>query len=154
MIAWADEWNRIYRYILWRDYDLKQLMKIPSKATILNFRDKYFIRAGFANELLTNESCRIVYSMTDAAPTDVPNVRTRMITFDIYVKQTDQYDVDDDRLLSRTDLISKRLTALLTSNRYVADTGYHFWIAGEWDQGTRTVGYDRHTISFYFKQVY
>ena len=154
MIIWTKEWNKILRYNIWGDYELKRLMKIPAKANILQFTKRYFIRSGFANELLTDEVCRIVYSDTNAAETGVPNVKRNLITFDIYVKQEEESNADDDRLLRRIDLISDRLLKLLTKTRYMEDTGYRFWIAGEWDLGTRTVGYDRHTIGFYYMKVY
>lgn len=154
MMGWTHAWNKIIREVIWRDYDLKHLMKIPSKAGILQFRDRYFIRAGFTTELLTDEVCRIVYSDSPGTPTDVPNITKNMMTFDIYVKQEELYNIGDDRLIARTDLIADKLCRLLTNERYIADTGYRFWVAGDWDLGTRTVGYARKTIAFYYMKVY
>lgn len=151
---WINDWNTIVRRVIWSDYELTQLMKIPPKTNIVKFCDKYFIRAGYANELLTDEVCRIVYSDVQGADTKVPNVRRNMMTFDIYVKQTELRNVGDDRLVMRTHLIAERLNKILTQERYIANTGYRFWIAGDWDLGTRTVGYARYTISFYYMKVY
>jgi hypothetical protein len=154
MIGWINDWNTIIRQVIWRDHELKQLMKLPPKTGILQFCDRYFIRAGFTNKLLSDEVCRIIYSDTQGSDTEVPNVRKNMIAFDIYVKQEELHNVGDDRLITRTDLIAERLYRLLTSERYLANTGYRFWIAGDWDLGTRTVGYARKTIAFYYMKVY
>jgi len=54
----------------------------------------------------------------------------------------------------RHQLIANRLLSILTDERYVADTGYRFWIAGDWDQGTKTVGYGRYTLALYYMKVY
>ena len=154
MLGWVNAWNKIIREIIWHDYDLRRLMKLPPKTGILQFCERYFIRAGFTNTLLTDEVCRIIYSDEQGSDTGVPNVRKNMITFDIYVKQEELHNVGDDRLISRTDLIAERLYKDLTSERYLADTGYRFWIAGDWDLGTRTVGYVRKSIAFYCMKVY
>ena len=154
MLGWVNAWNKIIREIIWRDYDLKRLMKIPPKTGILQFCDRYFIRAGFTNTLLTDEVCRIVYSDEQGSDTNVSNVRKNMMTFDIYVKQEELHNVGDDKLISRADLIAERIYKDLTDERYLADTGYRFWIAGDWDLGTRTVGYVRKSIAFYYMKVY
>ena len=154
MLGWVNAWNKIIREVIWRDYELKRLMKIPPKTGILQFCERYFIRAGFTNELLTDEVCRIIYSDEQGSDTNVPNVRRNMMTFDIYVKQEEMHNVGDDRLISIADLIAEKIYHDLTSQRYVADTGYRFWIAGDWDLGTRTVGYIRKSIAFYYMKVY
>jgi len=154
MLGWINAWNTIIREVIWKDYDLKRLMKIPPKTGILQFCDRYFIHAGFTNTLLTDEVCRIVYSDLQGNDTQVSNVRKNMMSFDIYVKQEELHNVGDDRLISRADLIAERIYKDLTNERYLADTGYRFWIAGDWDLGTRTVGYVRKTIAFYYMKVY
>lgn len=154
MMGWYNAWNTIIRKVIWPDQELKRLMKIPPKTGILQFIDRYFIRAGYSNTLLTDEVCRIVYSDGQGSDTDVPNVRKNMMTFDIYVKQDELHNIGDDRLVMRTHLIGDRLFKLLTNERYLADTGYRFWIAGDWDLGTRTTGYSRYTIAFYYMKVY
>ena len=153
-MGWLNAWNTIIRQIIWKDDQLKSLMKIPAKTNILQFCDKYFIRAGFTNELLTDEVCRIVYSDIQGGDTEVSNIRKNMMTFDIYVKQEEQHNVGNDRLLARSDLIAERLYTLLTQERYLTGTAYRFWIAGDWDLGTRTVGYTRKTIALYYMKVY
>jgi len=155
MIGWINAWNKIIRKVIFPDYELKRLMKIPVKTKITDFVQYYFIRAGYTNELLTNQICRIVYGDVVGKDTDVPNIRKNMMTFDIYVKTKNLYDTDEeDMLISRTQLIANRLNYLLTKDRYLQETGYRFWIAGDWDLGTRTTGYSRYTISFYYMKVY
>lgn len=154
MMGWLKAWNTIIREVIWRDHDLKVLMKMPPKTGILQFCDRYFIRAGYSNKLLTDEVCRIVYSDIQGSDTAVPNVRKNMMTFDIYVKDEELHNASDDRLMMRTHLIADRLQYLLTKERYLANTGYRFWIAGDWDLGARTTGYARYTIAFYYMKVY
>ena len=154
MYGWINAWNKIIREVIWNDHELKTLMKIPAKTGIIQFIDRYFIRAGYTNKLLSDEVCRIVYADVQGSDTNVPNVKRNMMTFDIYVKQDELHNVGDDRLQFRTHLIAARLNKLLTQERYLKDTGYRFWIAGDWDLGTRTIGYARYTIAFYYMKVY
>ncbi len=154
MMGWIDNWNTIIRKVIWPDHELKVLMKLPPKTGILQFIDRYFIEAGYTNKLLTDEVCRIVYSNIQGSETNVPNVTKNMITFDIYVKTEELHNIGDDRLRMRTHLIAERLKTLLTQQRYLADTGYRFWIAGDWDMGTRVTGYSRYTIAFRYMKVY
>lgn len=154
MLEWVNAWNRIIREVIFKDYNLKRLMKIPKQTGVIQFTSRYFVKAGFTNELLTDEVCRIVYSDTLSSQTEVPNVKKNMITFDIYVKNEELRGVGDDGLVLRTYVIADRLQKLLTSERYLRDTGYRFWIAGDWDSGTRTAGYTRYTIAFYYMKVY
>lgn len=154
MIGWTNAWNTIIRKKIWPDHDLKFLMKLPPQTNILQFVRRYFIRAGFTNELLTDEVVRIVYADTASNETAVPSMKKMMMTFDIYVKKDEMYNLGDDRLVSRMDLIVERLDKLLRSERYLAGTAYRFWPAdGGLDLGTRTVGYARRTISYYYMKV-
>ena len=153
-IRWIKDWNTIIRTVIFADYELKKLMKLPEKISIIQFIDKYFIRAGFTSKLLENESVRIVYSDVQGHDTDVPNVKKNMMMFDIYVRLEDLHNVGEDRLIMRTQLIADRLARLLTSERYLKETGYRFWIAGDWDAGTKTVGYARYVLALYYMKVY
>ena len=145
MMQWIDAWNKIIREVIFADDELKTLMKLPEDTDIITFIDKYFIRAGYTNKVLEDEHVRIIYADLQGSDTGVPNVMRKMMTFDIYVKTEDLHNVGRDRLVMRTQLIANRLLQLLTDERYTKDTGYRFWIAGEWDQGTRTIGYGRYT---------
>ena len=154
MLGWINAWNKIIRNVIFKDYELKRLMKIPAKTGVIQFTDRYFIKAGYTSKLLTDETCRIIYADVEGKPTDVPNVRRNMMTFDIYVKNEELRGVGDDGLVLRTHLIAERLFKLLTKERYLEETGYRFWPAGDWDLGTRTPGYSRYTIAFYYMKVY
>jgi len=72
MMGWINAWNTIIRNVIWPDHELKVLMKMPPKTGIIQFVDRYFIRAGYTNKLLTDEVCRIVYSDMQGYETDVP----------------------------------------------------------------------------------
>lgn len=154
MRGWINAWNKIIREVIWPDHELKVLMKMPPKTGIIQFIDRYFIRAGYTNTLLTDEVCRIVYADVQGSQTEVPNVKRNMMTFDIYVKQEELHNFGEDRLVLRTQMIAARLKELLTQERYLKGTGYRFWVAGDWDLGTRTTGYARYTIAFYYMKVY
>ena len=154
MLGWINNWNHIIRNVIFKDYDLKRLMKVPKQTGVIQFTERYFIKAGYTNKLLTDEVCRIVYSDIQGSQTEVPNVKRNMLQFDIYVKNDELRGVGDDGLVLRTHLIAERLYKLLTSERYLRDTGYRFWIAGDWDLGSRTAGYSRYTIAFYYMKVY
>lgn len=154
MMGWVDAWNTIMRKIIWPDTELKSLMKLPAKTNIIQFVERYFIRAGYSNTLLTDEVCRIVYSDTQGYETEVPNVKKNLMLFDIYIKESEMRNVGNDRLITRDQLIANRLLKLLTSERYLYGTGYRFWIAGDWDGGTRVTGYHRKTIAFHYMKVY
>ena len=154
MMRWINDWNTIIRRVIFADSELKTLMKLPANTNIISFIDKYFIRAGYTNKLVENEAVRIVYSDIQGYDTKVPNVKQKMLTFDIYVKTEDLHNVGNDRLVMRTQLIANRLIELLTKSRYLQDTGYRFWVAGDWDLGTRTTGYARYCVAFYYMKVY
>ena len=154
MLGWVKAWNKIIREVIFKDEELRFLMRLPARTHITKFIDQYFVQAGFTNKLLSDETVRIVYSEVTSADTNVPNVKKNIMNFDIYVKMENLHDVGDDRLIGRHYLIADRLEKLLTKDRYLNDTGYRFWVAGAWDQGTRTVGYARYTISFYYMKVY
>lgn len=154
MLGWINAWNYIIRNVIFKDYELKRLMKIPKQTGVIQFTERYFIRAGYTNKLLTDEVCRIVYADVQGSPTNVPNIKRNMMTFDIYVKNEELRGVGDDGLMLRTHLIAERLFKLLTSERYLRDTGYRFWIAGDWDLGCRTAGYSRYTIALNYMKVY
>ena len=153
MLVWEKEWNNLIRYVFFRDEELKKLMKVPSDTNIVKFTDKYFIRAGFTNELLEHEPVRIIYSTVSSGDSGTPNVRRNLLLFDIYVKKDILRTATADRLLLRTDLIADRIDTLLRQTRYAGRSGYRFWPAGALDLGTRTVGYVRHMISYYYMKV-
>lgn len=154
MLGWINAWNTIIRTVIFPDSELKTMMQIPANTKITDYVKKYFIHAGYTNELLTNQTCRIVYADVPGWDTNVPNIKRNMMTFDIYVKTEQMYNIGNDRLVSRAQLIAARLKTLLMQDTYCANTGYRFEIARDWDLGTRTIGYSRYCIAFYYKKVY
>ena len=154
MLGWTNAWNKIVREIIWPDYELKRLMKISPKTGILQFNQRYFIRAGYSSELLTDEVCRIIYSDSASHDTDVSIVKRNTMIFDVFVKQEEMFNIGDDRLISRLDYICNKLDKLLRQKRYLADTAYRFWPAeAPLDIGSRTKGYARRTLAYNYMRV-
>ena len=149
--SWIDDWNEIVRNVLFDDPILIELMKVPDNIGIIEFIDRYFIRAGYTNKILKDESVRIVFGSV-AVPTDTPNVTRNMMSFDIYVKNEDLHNIGKDRLVMRTHLIAKRLIELLTKNRY--NGAYRFYDPHESDMGTSAIGYARYNMSISYMRTY
>ena len=150
--SWIDDWNNIIRNVIFKDEELKSLMKLPANTNIITFIDKYFIRAGYTTEVLTNESVRIVYGTIARGDAMNPYVTRNEMSFDIYVKLEDLHNVERDRLVFRNHLIAKRLIDLLTNQRYLG--AYRFTVEGEGDMGTSTIGYTRYNVTFGFMKTY
>ena len=150
--VWIQDWNNIVRNVIFADEELRSLMKLPEDITLSEFDRKYFINAGNAAEVLTNESVRIVYGMSHNGNTSNPHVRISELSFDIYVRSKDQRVLGEDILTRRSVLITSRLVDLLTSKRYLGV--YLFWVSGETDLATSAVGYVRRHIDFSYEKVY
>lgn len=148
---WVDDWNAIIRNIIFDDPVLMELMKIPEGTGIIEFIDRYFIRAGYTNKILTDESVRIVFGSV-AVPSENPNVTQNIMSFDIYVKNEDLHNVGKDRLVMRPQLIARRLIDLLTHSRYIGT--YRFFSPHESDMGTSAVGYARYNMSISYMKTY
>ena len=145
--SWEDNWNSIIRFVLFQDEELKKLMRLPQKTSILDFRDKYFIRAGYTNRTLTNEDVRIIYGhINTGSDSNAESVSSMKLSFDIYVKNEHLYNATADRLQMRTDLIAARIKFLLKKNRYIY--GYRFFNPKMSDMGTGTIGYSRLNLTF------
>lgn len=154
MQQWDEMWNNVIRYVIFQDEELKKLMQLPEKTNIIQFIDRYFIEASWTNKLLENEDVRILYADASGAETSTPNVRRNILTFDIFVRMTELHNATTDRLAMRTKLIAARLDHLLRKNEYVLKSGYKFMSAGAWPSGTKTSGYARYTVAFYYMKVY
>lgn len=154
--AWIDDWNDIIRNVIFKDEELKKLMKIPEGTKIMEFVDRYFVRAGYSTKVLTDEAVRIVYGDSFSMQTNSPLVTRNEMSFDIYVNLKDIHNVSNepgaDRLVMRTQLIAMRLVNLLTQKRYLGS--YRFWVVGERDIGTSTVGYTRYNVTFSYMKSY
>lgn len=150
-MQWINDFNTILRDIIFCDEELKRLMMIPEGTNIIDFIDRYFIRAGHTSKLLSNESVRIVYGgMATGFASD--NVTTNVMSFDIYVKNEHLHNSERDRLVMRTQLIGKRLIDLLTKNRY--NGVYRFYTPMESDMSTNVIGYTRYNVSLRYMRVY
>ncbi len=150
-MIWINDWNDIIRHVIFSDKELMNLMKIPEKTSIIDFIDRYFIRAGFTNKILSNEDVRIVYGSTSSA-TNIDGVTSNVMNFDIYVKLENLHNVGVDRLVMRTQLIAQRLIYLLTRVRY--NGVYRFYDPIEGDMGTSAVGYARYRVSLSYTRTY
>lgn len=150
-MIWINDWNDIIRHVIFSDKELMNLMKIPEKTSIIDFIDRYFIRAGFTNKILSNEDVRIVYGSTSSA-TNIDGVASNVMNFDIYVKLENLHNVGVDRLVMRTQLIAQRLIYLLTRVRY--NGVYRFYDPVEGDMGTSAVGYARYRVSLSYTRTY
>ena len=150
-MMWINDWNDLIRHVIFSDKELMNLMKIPEKTSIIDFIDRYFIRAGFTNKILSNEDVRIVYGSTSSA-TNIDGVTSNVMNFDIYVKLENLHNVGVDRLVMRTQLIAQRLIYLLTRVRY--NGVYRFYDPVEGDMGTSAVGYARYRVSLSYTRTY
>lgn len=146
--TWDDNWNNVIRY-LFKDTVLKQLMMIPEKATIIDFRDKYFVLGVAADEILKDENVRIVYWNADQAEIQ-KNVFEHCLEFSIYVRNSHVYDVDKDRLKRRDIAIAERLEWLLARRRSRVEH-MAFRLLGFYDVSTKTIGYKvYHAVFSYY----
>lgn len=154
--TWMNDWNTIIRDVIYPDDELKSLMRVPQETGIIDFIDKYFVRAGYTNSLLEHEDVRIVYGDIASSETEAPNIVKNEMAFDIYVRLEHLHNVGRDRLQYRTHLIANRLIDLLTdkgtSGKYLG--GYRFWVKNDLDLGTKTVGYARYCLTLNYMKVY
>jgi len=151
--AWTNEFNDIIRYVIFPDAELRELMRLPEKTTIINFIDRYFVRAATVSEPLRDEDVRIVYGTIQTGLADNVHVLRNEISFDIYVRQKVLHNVGADRLVFRTELIADKLNELLTNQYDQRLGGYRFRCIGRGDMSTTTIGYVRYNISFAYKRA-
>ena len=147
--TWQDNWNNVIRYVLFPDEKLKELMLVPKGTTIVQFIDKYFIRDGSTDELLTNEKVRIVCHDDEGFATINKHVHGKYKSFDIYCSEDVEHTADKDRLRSRQVMVAERLKYLLL--RSWNCQGLHFQYQDEYDQWTKTVGYKMYKLTLFYK---
>ena len=147
--TWDDNWNNVIRNVLWTDQKLKELMMIPENADIREFRDRYFIRDGSTDELLTNEKVRIVWH-DDAVSRGLGSkqVHGNFKTFDIYVNKDEEFTATNDRLKSRKVMIAERIKYLLLRKRNCQNLRFNY--EDEYDSWTKTVGYVLYKLTFFY----
>lgn len=147
--TWDDNWNDVVRYEFFQDEYLKRQMCVPPNTTISQFIEKYFIEDAGTDQLLTNEPVRVVCYDNEGIGTGNKNVLLRYKEFDIYVNKKVLYNVTEDRLKTRYRLISERIKWHLLKDQHIH--GLHFEYANEFNMWTKTVGYERYHLVFYFK---
>ncbi len=147
--TWQDNWNNVVRNVLFPDEKLKKLMLIPNGTNIQQFCEKYFIRDGSTDELLTNEQVRIVHHDSQGYFTGVNHVHGKYRDFDIYVSEKEEHTATRDVLHSRQVLIAERLKYLLLRNRYCEGIRFHY--EDEYDMWTKTVGYKLYKLTMSYK---
>ena len=147
--TWQDNWNNVVRNVLFQDARLKELMLIPSGTDIMTFQDKYFIRDGSTDELLTNEKVRVVTRDEEGTATWNSNVRVKYKIFDIFVSEDVEHTADVDRLKCRQAMIAERIKYLLLRKRDCEHLSFRY--EDEYDKWTKTVGYKMYTVVFFYK---
>lgn len=124
-------------------------MLVPEGTSIVTFTDKYFIRDGSTDELLTTEKVRVVHHDVPGFDTWNPNVRGKYHEFDIFVSEDVEHTADTDWLRSRQVLIAERIKYLLLRQRNTEHIRFRY--EDEYDQWTKTVGYKMYKLTFYYK---
>ena len=147
--TWQDNWNNVVRNVLFPDVKLKQLMLVPPGTDIMKFQDKYFIRDGSTDELLTNEKVRVVTHDEEGSETWNKGVRVKYKVFDIFVSEDVEHTADVDRIKSRQILIAERIKYLLLRQPVVENLRFQY--EDEYDQWTKTVGYKEYKLTFFYK---
>ena len=147
--TWQDNWNNVVREEIFPDKKLKELMLVPEGTDIVKFTDKYFIRDGSTDELLTNEKVRIVHHDAEGFDTFNSGVKGKYREFDIYVSEDVEHTATRDWLQSRQVLIAERLKYLLLRKRVCQNIRFHF--QDEYDMWTKTVGYKLYRLTFFCK---
>lgn len=121
-------------------------MLIPQGTTIKQFIERYFIKDAAADEFLIDEQVRVIHYDTTGTGTNNKNVKLKYKNFDIYVKENNLYNANNDRIKSRCNLIAERIKYLLLRNRNIC--GLRFSYEDDFDMWTKVVGYKRYHITF------
>ena len=147
--TWQDNWNNVIRNVLFPDDKLKELMLVPQGTDILKFCDKYFIRDGSTDELLTNEKVRVVHHDSEGFDTFNPHVKGKYHEFDIFVSEDVEHTATKDRLQSRQVLVAERIKYLLLRKKVVEQLSFKY--QDEYDQWCKTVGYKMYKLTLWYK---
>ena len=102
--SWDDNWYDVIRRVIFKDSMLLDMMMIPEKErkNVINFADKYFVNDVMPDSLVINENVRVIYADTEGARLNIPQVRSRYIEFDVYVKDKEQRTYGRDGLSLRS----------------------------------------------------
>lgn len=152
--TWHDNWNDVIRNVLFPDVELKTLMRIPAGSVnnIREFIGKYFIEDAMPDEPVVNEDVRVIYYEEEGSKLGTPHVTKKILSFDIYVKESMLYNATNDRLQRRDKLIAQRLKELLLWKEHVC--GLRFQYEDEYHLGARTIGYRRYHLVLSYKTTW
>lgn len=121
-------------------------MMLPANTNIVTWTNRYFVNATTCTELVKDEDVRVLWGYADSAHTGNPNVNSRRLEFDIYVKRAHLNDATDDLLQSRAELISQKIQELLTTKEVTGHIVFRY--VDDYGLGTKMVGYVRHKLIF------
>ena len=109
--SWDDNWYDVIRHVIFKDTMLLDMMMIPQqeRKNVINFVTKYFVNDAMPDSLMINENVRVVYAEMEGAVTNVPQVRTRYMEIDVYVKESEQRTYGIDGLSLRNRMIARRI---------------------------------------------
>ncbi len=129
-------------------------MRIPesSRSNIREFIGKYFIEDAMPDEPVVNEDVRVIYYEEEGSKLGTPHVTKKILSFDIYVKESMLYNATNDRLQRRDKLIAQRLKELLLWKEHVC--GLRFQYEDEYHLGARTIGYRRYHLVLSYKTTW
>ena len=152
--TWHDNWNDVIRNVLFPDVELKTLMRIPAGSVnnIREFIGKYFIEDAMPDEPIVNEDVRVIYYEEEGYKFGTPHVTKKILSFDIYVKESMLYNATNDRLQRRDKLIAQQLKELLLWKEHVC--GLRFQYEDEYHLGARTIGYKRYHLVLSYKTTW
>ena len=129
-------------------------MRIPAGSVnnIREFIGKYFIEDAMPDEPVVNEDVRVIYYEEEGSKLGTPHVTKKILSFDIYVKESMLYNATNDRLQRRDKLIAQRLKELLLWKEHVC--GLWFQYEDEYHLGARTIGYKRYHLVLSYKTTW
>lgn len=138
---------------LYRDETLKTLLKIPSVDinNMAKVRDTYITHSYGSDTIITDVACRILYRNVPLSETRNQFVRWDGIIFEIFVRNSDEYNVTTNALDRRQEMIADRLLKLL-GRQYVG--AWKFEPIDKGDLYCSTSGYKRYFILFRYKRIF
>ena len=129
-------------------------MRIPAGSVnnIREFIGKYFIEDAMPDEPVVNEDVRVIYYEEEGSKLGTPHVTKKILSFDIYVKESMLYNATNNRLQRRDKLIAQRLKELLLWKEHVCDLRFQY--EDEYHLGARTIGYRRYHLVLSYKTTW
>lgn len=129
-------------------------MLIPEgkRNNIREFIGKYFIEDAMPDEPIVNEDVRVIYYDEEGSKLGTPHVTKKILSFDIYVKESMLYNATKNRLQRRDKLIAQRLKELLLWKEHVCSLRFQY--EDEYHLGARTIGYRRYHLVLSYKTTW